>query len=70
MKNTSLELPDMLQRYFAVHLAQQRGVSPRTVESYRDTIRLLLTFLADQLGRSRTCRDPGMARLWDPGCGL
>lgn len=52
MKNTSLELPDMLQRYFAFHLGQQRGVSPRTVESYRDTIRLLLTFLAEQLDRS------------------
>lgn len=52
MKNISLELPDMLQRYFAFHLGRQRGVSPRTVESYRDTIRLLLMFLAEQLGRS------------------
>ena len=55
MKNVSLELPDMLQRYFAVHLGSQRGVSPHTVASYRDTIRLLLTFLAEQLGRSPEC---------------
>ena len=52
MKNTPLELSDMLQQYFAFHLGRQRGVSPRTVESYRDTIRLLLTFLAQKLGRS------------------
>lgn len=52
MKNASLELADMLQRYFAVHLGRQRGVSPRTVASYRDTIRLLLMFLAEQLRRS------------------
>lgn len=51
MKNTFNELPEMLQRYFAFHLGQQRGVSPRTVESYRDTIRLLLIFLAEQSGR-------------------
>lgn len=52
MKNSSLELPELVQRYFAIHLGQQRGVSPRTVTSYRDTIRLLLTFLAETLGRS------------------
>ncbi len=52
MKQTSLELSDLLQSYFAVHLGRQRGVSPRTVESYRDTIRLLLMFLADELGRA------------------
>ena len=51
MKKNSFELPGMLQRYFAFYLSQQRGVSPRTVESYRDTIRLLLTFLAEQSGR-------------------
>ena len=51
MKKTPLELPDMLQRYFAFYLNQQRGVSPRTVASYRDTIRLLLTFLAERCGR-------------------
>jgi len=51
MKKTSFELPDMLQRYFAIHLSRQRGASPRTVASYRDTIRLLLSFLAEQSGR-------------------
>ena len=51
MKKHSLELPDLLQYYFAFHLGQQRGVSPRTVASYRDAIRLLLTFLSEQAGR-------------------
>ena len=51
MKPPSLELPEVLQRYFAVHLIQQRGVSPRTVASYRDAIRLLLTFLSERSGR-------------------
>jgi len=51
MKKNSLELPEVLQRYFAVHLSQQRGVSPRTVASYRDAIRLLLTFLSERSGR-------------------
>jgi site-specific recombinase XerD len=37
---------DLLQRFFAEHLASQRGLSNHTIIAYRDTFRLLLTFLA------------------------
>lgn len=52
MKSALLELPELLQRFFCVHLLQHRNASPCTVASYRDTIRLLLRFVADRLKRS------------------
>jgi site-specific recombinase XerD len=39
------DLAYWLQRFFQVHLLQQRNVSPATIEAYRDTFRLLLQFL-------------------------
>jgi len=51
MSTSPPELPDMIQRFFAIHLSLQRGVSPRTIASYRDTIRLLLTYLSEKLAR-------------------
>jgi integrase/recombinase XerD len=38
--------PDLLQRFFAEHLAAQRNLSGHTITAYRDTFRLLLTFLS------------------------
>ena len=35
----------LVQEFFCVRLIQQRDVSARTVESYRDTVRLLLDYL-------------------------
>jgi integrase/recombinase XerD len=35
----------LLPRFFTHYLTQQRNVSPRTIESYRDTFRILLRFL-------------------------
>jgi site-specific recombinase XerD len=39
-----------LQAFFTERLAKQRQVSPRTVASYRDTLRLLLCFMQEQTG--------------------
>ena len=36
--------PTLLQDFFHQHLLAQRQASPRTVASYRDTFRLLLTY--------------------------
>ncbi len=40
-----------LQAFFTERLARQRGASPRTIASYRDTLRLLLTFARDRTGK-------------------
>src|SRR5690349_5171570 len=40
-----------LRAFFAQHLPLTRGLSPRTVSSYRDTFVLLLRFLAARHGR-------------------
>lgn len=51
MKPASLDLPKLLQRYFCHYLVQQRNCSRCTIQSYRDTLRLLLQFLAGHLKR-------------------
>ena len=43
-----------LRSFFAEHLSKVRGVSPHTVISYRDAIKLLLSFLAARRGTSVT----------------
>jgi site-specific recombinase XerD len=40
-----------LQAFFTERLAKQRGASPRTIASYRDTLRLLLCFARDRTGK-------------------
>jgi len=47
-----------LQAFFTDRLVQQRQASPQTVASYRDTLRLLLTFVHQQTGET-----PAPARL-------
>jgi len=42
----------LLQRFFAERLIQQRNASPRTVESYRDSFRLLLNYAQERLHKS------------------
>lgn len=37
-------LPGLIERFFVQRLMQQRGASPHTIASYRDTFRLLLRF--------------------------
>lgn len=41
-----------LQAFFTERLAQQRQVSPRTVASYRDTLKLLLQFVHTRAGKA------------------
>jgi site-specific recombinase XerD len=40
-----------LQAFFTERLLTQRGASPQTIASYRDTLRLLLTFAQKQTGK-------------------
>jgi len=41
-----------LQAFFTERLIKQRDASPRTIASYRDTLRLLLCFVQDSTGRA------------------
>ena len=41
-----------LQAFFTDRLVQQRQASPQTVASYRDTMRVLLTFVHQQTGKT------------------
>ncbi len=50
MKRSGL-LPELLQAYFRHWLANQRNVSHHTIVSYRDSWRLFLRFVAQQLQR-------------------
>ena len=44
-------LGPLLQSFFVEHLCSHKRVSPRTVESYRDTFRLLLQHLQAKTGK-------------------
>ena len=41
---SALTFSELLQAYFTERLMQERAASPRTIESYRDTFRLLIAF--------------------------
>jgi len=45
-------LATTLQAFFTDRLLRQRQVSPNTVQSYRDTLRLLLVFAAERHGKA------------------
>lgn len=51
-KNFDLALP--IHHFFEDHLVSQRGVSPHTILSYRDTLKLLLQFTAQHLRKACT----------------
>ena len=44
-------LAPLLQAFFTDRLARQRDASPHTIASYRDSFRLLLTFVHQQTGK-------------------
>ena len=50
-------LAPTLQLFFTERLAKQRQASPATVKSYRDTFRLLLTFVQDRTGKAPSTLD-------------
>ena len=43
-------LPGLVESFFREHLPRVRGASVHTIRAYRDTLRLLLRYLADQKG--------------------
>ena len=45
---TSTDLPHLVESFFREHLQRIRGASPHTILSYRDSVSLLLRFLADR----------------------
>jgi integrase/recombinase XerD len=44
-------LPGLVQNFFAQYLAMDRGLSPCTIASYRDTFRLLFAYVEGKTGR-------------------
>ena len=42
-------LAEILESFFRKHLTAQRGASPETVNSYRDTLRLFLIFASQRI---------------------
>ena len=46
----TINLPHLIESFFREHLQRVRGASPHTILSYRDSVSLLLRFLADQSG--------------------
>jgi len=52
-------LAPTLQAFFTERLIGQRHASPNTIAAYRDTLRLLLGFAAQQLGRQPSELDVG-----------
>lgn len=45
-------LAPLLERFFTEYLQRQRQASPHTIAAYRDTFRLLLAFVQEQLGKA------------------
>lgn len=54
MNGTSMSFPVLVQEFFYQHLINHRGASRATIESYRDTFRLLLGFITDRSGTQPT----------------
>jgi integrase/recombinase XerD len=52
--NASPSLSSLVQYFFTQHLCEHKRSSPRTVTAYRDTFRLLLSFLQVRTGRAPT----------------
>src|ERR1700746_1843357 len=49
--NTPERFAELVQAFFCDYLIKQRDLSPRTVSAYRDTFRLLLSFLQQACGK-------------------
>ena len=59
-KPSAPPLGPLVQDFFCQRLQAQQQVSPHTLASYRDTLRLLLAFVEQKTGRS-----PSQQSLWD-----
>lgn len=51
MRASVITFPTLIQDFFLKRLIEQRGVSARTVESYRDTFELLFVFVEGRTGK-------------------
>lgn len=51
MRASAITFPALVQDFFLKRLIEQRGVSARTVESYRDTFELLFVFVERRTGK-------------------
>ncbi|RLE25168.1 MAG: integrase [Acidobacteria bacterium] len=51
MRSPEIPFPALLQDFFLSRLIEQRGVSARTVESYRDAFEMLLTYAEERTGK-------------------
>ena len=60
---TAPRVAPLLQKFFLERLLRERGASPHTVASYRDTFRLLLVFAASPQRPTRRLR-PSRHHLW------
>lgn len=49
-----ITLSTAIQGFFTDRLVRERDASPHTIASYRDTIRLLLTFASQHTGKQPT----------------
>ena len=56
MRAPTIAFPALLQDFFLRRLIEQRGVSARTVESYRDAFELLLGFAEQRTGKRASAR--------------
>lgn len=54
MNTTSPSLSSLVQYFFTRHLSEHKRSSPKTILAYRDTFRLLLSFLQARTGRTPT----------------
>lgn len=51
------QIAPTMQRFFTYRLVHQREASPATVASYRDSLRLLIGFIADRAGKAPSALD-------------
>jgi integrase/recombinase XerD len=51
MRAPAISFPVLVQDFFLRRLVEQRGASPRTIESYRDAFQLLFAFIEQRTGK-------------------
>ncbi len=61
-------LAGSLQAWFTDRLVRERNASPHTIASYRDTIRLLLTYASQKLGVEPSPLDLGQLDCYVGAC--
>ncbi len=52
--NATYPIARFVHGFFQDYLAAQRGLSPNTILSYRDSLKLFLRFVSEQTGKPGT----------------